>query len=141
MSKSAFDKIAAGIEAAIDYVDGDRDGFVTHIPEEVDLKGIRTGLGLSQPKFAEAFGFTVGRIRDWEQRRFTIDAPSRVLLTVIKNEPAAVLRALGKEQDYVVTLRPSETTGASAARGGRKKTRIDRNPDRRTKAGHTVKHG
>lgn len=132
MSKSAFDRIAAGMQAAIDYVDGDREGFVTHIPEDIDLKGIRTGLGLSQPKFAEAFGFTVGRIRDWEQKRFTIDAPSRVLLTVIKNEPAAVLRALGKERDYAVTLRPTDA-GAVAERvkSGNKKKRGNAKPDHR----------
>lgn len=99
MSKSAFGEIAAGMQAAIDYVDGDREGFITHIPEDVDLKGIRTRLGLSQAKFAEAFGFTVGCIRDWEQKRFEIEAPSRLLLIVVKNEPAAVLRALRKEQD------------------------------------------
>jgi len=136
MSKSAFDKIAAGMEAAIDYVDGDREGFVTHIPEEIDLKGIRTSLGLSQPKFAEAFGFTVGRIRDWEQKRFAIDAPSRVLLTVIKNEPAAVLRALGREQDYAVTLRPTDAATARTRTGGRKAR-----PDLSTKASHAGKGG
>lgn len=135
MSKSAFDKIAAGMEAAIDYVDGDREGFVTHIPEEIDLKGIRTSLGLSQPKFAEAFGFTVGRIRDWEQKRFAIDAPSRVLLTVIKNEPAAVLRALGRERDYAVTLRPTDAT-AGTRTGGRKAR-----PVLSTKASHAGKGG
>ncbi len=141
MSKSAFDKIAAGMQAAIDYVDGDREGFVTHIPEDIDLKGIRTGLGLSQPKFAEAFGFTVGRIRDWEQKRFTIDAPSRVLLTVIKNEPAAVLRALGKERDYAVTLRPTDAAAvAERAKNGNKKTGGDPKPDR-AKALHAAKHG
>jgi putative transcriptional regulator len=136
VSKSAFDKIAAGMEAAIDYVDGDREGFVTHIPEEIDLKGIRTSLGLSQPKFAEAFGFTVGRIRDWEQKRFAIDAPSRVLLTVIKNEPAAVLRALGRERDHAVTLRPTDAATAKTRTGGRKAR-----PDVSTKASHAGKGG
>ncbi len=50
MSKGAFDKIAAGMQAAIDYVDGDREGFVTHIPGKADEKGMRSSLGLSQPK-------------------------------------------------------------------------------------------
>lgn len=95
MSKSAFDQIAAGARDAIAYAEGRMEGAVTHIPTEVDLKAIRRRLKLSQPAFARTFGFSVGRIRDWEQRRTPIDAPSRVLLTVIAREPDAVKRALG----------------------------------------------
>jgi hypothetical protein len=47
MSKRAFDKIAAGMQAAIDYVDGDREGFVAHFP------GIGKALGFSQAKSTE----------------------------------------------------------------------------------------
>jgi putative transcriptional regulator len=94
MTKTAFDKLAAGLADVASYMDGERDGFAVHIPEEVDVKAIRRRLKLSQPKFAQTFGFSVGRVRDWEQRRFPVDAPSRVFLTVIDREPAAVLRAL-----------------------------------------------
>jgi putative transcriptional regulator len=95
VSKSAFDQIAASMRDAIAYSEGARQGFSTHIPDEVDLKAIRRRLKLSQPDFARTFGFSVGRIRDWEQQRTPIDAPSRVLLTVIEREPEAVQRALG----------------------------------------------
>lgn len=94
MVKSAFDKIAAGLEDTRRYLEGETDGFIVHIPDAVDVKAIRRRLKLSQPKFAETFGFSVGRVRDWEQGRFEVDAPSRVLLTVIDREPEAVLRAL-----------------------------------------------
>lgn len=99
MTQSAFEKIAAGMQAAIDYVEGARTGYVVHIPKEVDLKGIRKVLGLSQGKFAATFGFSPGRIKDWEQKRYPIDTASRVLLTVIEKEPEAVLRALGGTPD------------------------------------------
>lgn len=95
MTKSAFDQIAAGMHDAIAFSEGNGDGHITHIPERVDLKAIRKRLKLSQPAFARIFGFSVGRIRDWEQDRTEIDAPSRVLLTVIEREPEAVQRALG----------------------------------------------
>jgi putative transcriptional regulator len=94
MTKSAFDQIASGMQAAIDYVGGAREGYSVHVPEQVDLKAIRSRLGLSQPVFARTFGFTVGRVRDWEQGRTAIDASSRVLLTIIDREPEAVMRAL-----------------------------------------------
>lgn len=93
----AFDMIMNGLDDVDSYVDGARKGFVVHIPEEVDVKAIRQRLNLSQPKFAATFGFSVGRIRDWEQKRFPVDAPSRVFLTVIEREPAAVLRALTRQ--------------------------------------------
>lgn len=95
MSKSAFEQIAAGMNDAIAYANGQTDGSETHIPQEVDLKAIRQRLKLSQPAFAKRFGFSVGRIRDWEQRRTPMDSSSRVLLTVIEREPEAVQRALG----------------------------------------------
>jgi len=95
MSKSVFEQIAAGARDAIAYAEGQTEGGVTHIPADVDLKAIRRRLKLSQPAFARTFGFSVGRIRDWEQHRTPIDAPSRVLLTVIAKEPDAVKRALG----------------------------------------------
>ncbi|HQZ12799.1 MAG TPA: transcriptional regulator [Devosia sp.] len=93
MSK-AFDMIMGGLDDVENYLGGDREGFATHIPEDVDVKAIRTRLKLSQVRFAETFGFSVGRVRDWEQKRFAIDAPLRVYLTVIEKEPDAVLRAL-----------------------------------------------
>jgi putative transcriptional regulator len=93
----AFEQIMAGARDALAFANGERDGFVVHIPPEIDVKAIRQRLKLSQPKFAEAFGFSVGRVRDWEQGRFAVDAPSRVLLTVIDREPEAVMRALGRK--------------------------------------------
>jgi len=89
-----FDMIMSGLDDVEAYLEGNGEGFVVHIPEEVDVKAIRTKLNLSQPKFATTFGFSVGRVRDWEQGRFAIGAPSRVFLKVIDREPAAVLRAL-----------------------------------------------
>ena len=90
----AFEMIMEGLDDVDAFLGGEREGFAVHIPEEVDVKAIRNRLNLSQPKFAATFGFSVGRVRDWEQKRFPIDAPSRVFLTVIDREPAAVLRAL-----------------------------------------------
>ena len=94
MTRAAFDQIAAGLSEAIAYANGEDVGFATHVPDSVDLRAIRRRLKLTQPEFARTFGFTVGRLRDWEQHRTAIDASSRVLLTVIDREPEAVRRAL-----------------------------------------------
>ena len=96
MSKRAFDKIAAGLSDAIGYVEGSADAsrFRVHVPAHVDVKAIRNKLKLSQEAFAARYGFSVGRIRDWEQNRSSIDTPSRILLLVIDKEPEAIDRAL-----------------------------------------------
>ncbi len=119
MTKSAFDKIAAGMQSAIEYAGGAREGYEVHIPQDVDLKGIRKGLGLSQGKFAETFGFSAGRIKDWEQKRYAIDPSSRVLLTVIEKEPEAVIRALGAASmgGYSSAPRKSKTAVATKRAG------------------------
>ena len=65
-----------------------------HVPTDIDVQSIRKSLGLSQAGFASKFGIAPGTLRDWEQRRKQPDGPARVLLTVIKNEPEAVQRAL-----------------------------------------------
>ncbi len=36
-------------------------------PAKVDVRAIRTGLGLSQTAFASRFGFSPGAVREWEQ--------------------------------------------------------------------------
>lgn len=63
-------------------------------PEEPDVHAIRARLGLSQAKFAAAFGVSIGTVRNWEQRRARPYGSARVLLRVIERHPKAVLDAL-----------------------------------------------
>ncbi|MBB6307149.1 helix-turn-helix domain-containing protein [Xanthobacter tagetidis] len=64
------------------------------VPADIDAKGNRKRLGLSQAAFAARFGFSAGAVRDWEQARKRPDPSTRVLLKVIEREPEAVERAL-----------------------------------------------
>jgi putative transcriptional regulator len=95
MSK-AFERIKAGLADAIAYAEGkaDKSKYNIHVPVEVDVKAIRTKLGLSQEEFARRFSFTVARIRDWEQGRSKPDGAARAYLMVIARERKAVERAL-----------------------------------------------
>jgi putative transcriptional regulator len=96
MSKRAFNKIKAGLDDAIAIARGDADPatYRVHVPERVDVRAIRRGLGLSQESFALRFGFTPSAVRDWEQGRRQPERAARVLLMIIKREPEAVSRAL-----------------------------------------------
>ena len=85
-----------GAREALAYAKGESDAaeYGLHIPAQVDVRAIRRKLGLSQKEFAARYGFSFGRVRDWEQGRSNIDGPSRILLTVIEKEPEAIERAL-----------------------------------------------
>lgn len=92
--KTNFNRIIAGL-AEVEAIEAGRaEPARIYVPVDVDVKAIRTRLGLTQAAFALRFGFTAGAVRDWEQRRRTPEASARVLLTVIDREPEAVRRAL-----------------------------------------------
>lgn len=90
------DDITQGLENAIAYVQGNRAGAREHVVRVplVDVKSLRTRLGLTQREFAERFSFSIRSVQNWEQGRRIPEGPARVLLTVIDREPKAVLRAI-----------------------------------------------
>ena len=96
MSKRAFDKIKAGLDSARSYLDGsaDKSTYRVHVPETIDVRRIRTRLGLSQEAFAETYGFALSAVRDWEQGRRKPERSARILLRIVEREPEAVTRAL-----------------------------------------------
>jgi putative transcriptional regulator len=98
MTKSAFDKIAAGLSDAKSFLDetADNTAYGIHVPARVNVKKIRIGLGLSQESFAQTYGFALSAVRDWEQGRRQPERSARILLKVVEKEPDAVTRALAK---------------------------------------------
>jgi putative transcriptional regulator len=96
VSDKDFENVMAGLAEAGDFVRGTADTtkYRVHVPKTVDVKMIRSRLGLSQPVFASHFGFSAGAVRDWEQGRKRPEACARVLLTVIDKDPDAVMKAL-----------------------------------------------
>ena len=85
--KSAFDKIAAGLEDAIGYAEGDE----TRAREAaVDVKAIREASRMTQAAFAQTFRLKLGALRDWEQGRRRPDTGSITLLRMIETDPGAV---------------------------------------------------
>ena len=86
---TAFEKIAAGLEDAIAFAQGDiTRGRIVAGP---DVKAIRAKTKLSQAKFAEKLRVPVATVRDWEQHRRSPDAPARTLLGMVDADPKAAL--------------------------------------------------
>jgi putative transcriptional regulator len=93
MSK-AFKSIKAGLTQAIAHAKGKQVKARMHYPQAIDVKAIRTKVGMSQTEFAASFGISVGTLRHWERGDREPHGPARVLLHVVSKQPKAVLSAL-----------------------------------------------
>ncbi len=93
---SVADSILRGLKQALAFMDGTADvsKFRVHIPHEIDVRRIRTKLGMTQAQFARAFRFDVDTLRHWEQGRRVPVGYERAHLKVIDHAPKTVAKAL-----------------------------------------------
>jgi DNA-binding transcriptional regulator YiaG len=106
MAKKAIDDLAEGksayveAPAAADYRRLKQDmmsqNLAVHRIElrPVDVKALRTRLGISQETFAGRYGLDVATLRNWEQGRTTPEGPAAALLQIIERDPDKVLELL-----------------------------------------------
>lgn len=92
--KKAFDKIAAGIEDAIAFSEGDESR--ARLIKPVDVKALRQRIGKTQGQFSKDFKLPIGTVRDWEQHRREPETASKVYLSMIEADPDGVRRILAK---------------------------------------------
>ena len=92
--KIAFNSIKQGLEEAIEFSKGNLKKAVVHEFTPIDVKNVRTKIGMTQNEFASAFGISVNTLRHWERGDRKPHGPALVLLNVVAKEPKAVLRAL-----------------------------------------------
>ncbi len=83
-SMKQHNEIAAGTRKA---------ARVTKVDAE-SVKVLRARAGLSQSQFAKLIQVELSTLRNWEQGRREPTGPAKALLTAIKNDPKAVLKAL-----------------------------------------------
>lgn len=99
MTSEAFESIAAGLKEAIAHREGRLTENVkvhTVMVDDLDVKAMRSKLGMTQEGFASAFGLNVDTVKQWERGRRSLRGPERTLLRVIDREPEAVRRALSQ---------------------------------------------
>lgn len=102
-NNTSFSKFLAG-DSSVGKVDSIK------VPV-VDVKNIRTRLNMSQADFAAQFWMTIHSIRNWEQGTRQPDPGTRAYLTVIKNDPVAVLKALQSEVESMRAESATEPVG------------------------------
>lgn len=89
-------RLIESAEQALTFAEGraEPEDYRIHIPEEIDIRYIRGQFHMSQTQFAQAFGFSVRTLQEWEQGRSIPRGVSRHFLLVLQKEPEAVRRAL-----------------------------------------------
>lgn len=91
---TAFENIRQGLQEAIAHAQGDERGTRIHRPRAIDVKAVRTRIGMTQEQFAARFGFSTATLRHWERGDRSPHGPALVLLNVIERNPQAVIEAL-----------------------------------------------
>ena len=89
-----FDSLKQGLLEAIDHAEGRLPKTIVHRAHAVDVKSVRTKIGMTQEQFAARFGFSTATLRHWERGDRVPHGPALVLLNVIQHNPKAVIDAL-----------------------------------------------
>ena len=93
-----FNDLMTGLDEVDAFLSGQRAGYKVTLPEQVDVKGIRKQLKMTQARFSDTFGFSLDAVKHWEGGRRTPEASARAFLTVIAKNPIAVIAALHSER-------------------------------------------
>lgn len=94
---TAGKRILKSARQALAFAEGKEDhGCTVHIPEEINVRRIRTKMNMSQKDFADYFGVNLRTVQDWEQGRRVPSGASRNFLIVIDKKPDAVREALAE---------------------------------------------
>lgn len=107
-----FDDLMTGLDEVEAFLAGKTAGYKVNLPAEVDVKGIRKRLKMTQARFSETFGFSLDAVKHWEGRRRTPESSARAFLTVIARNPGAVIAA----------LHPSRKLARASSGGGRSRS-------------------
>jgi putative transcriptional regulator len=107
MKTEDFEKLLESVKQAVAIKNGDLQPSREFVLEKqispvksprtacnIDVKAIRTRLGLTQRQFALFMRVNQRTLQNWEQKRREPDGPAQVLLTIVIKDPNLVLEAL-----------------------------------------------
>ena len=89
-------RLIAAMKEVVDHVEGKVALSMRYVdvPDDVDVKAIRSKLGLSQAEFSRRYAVSPRSLQEWEQGRRRPEGAVRAYLTVIDRNPEAVEDAL-----------------------------------------------
>jgi putative transcriptional regulator len=103
MKKAKHSRAGKRLIAAMEEVVAHAEGKVAlpirygDVPGDVDVRAIRSKLGLSQGEFAKRYSISSRSLQEWEQGRRKPEGAVRAYLTVISRNPRAVEVALANK--------------------------------------------
>lgn len=118
MRDKNFEGIVSGLREAIAHAKGEAHRLTIHEFPDLDVAAVRAKTKLSQGEFARAFGFAIGTLQGWEQKRRRPAGPARALLTLVDHDPISVVNTLAAARQGVKRARIA-TARRGKARGGR----------------------
>jgi len=89
-------RLIAAMKEVVDHAEG-RTALpmrYAEVPGEVDVRAIRSRLGLSQAEFSRRYAVSTRSLQEWEQGRRRPEGAVRAYLTVIDRNAKAVEEAL-----------------------------------------------
>ena len=90
----AYESIKTGLKQAISHTKGELVKAIVHEVSPLDVKAIRSQVGMTQREFSASFGISLGTLRHWERGDRQPHGPARVLLKVLAKRPDVVLDVL-----------------------------------------------
>lgn len=91
MEEKMFNELLESVRQAKAIMNGEMKPGRVFKYKEPDVHAIRKKFNLSQAKFAQMLGISVGTLRNWEQGRRKPEGAARVLLRVAAKHPEAIL--------------------------------------------------
>jgi putative transcriptional regulator len=92
--KNLYQDLMNGLDEVDAFLAGQEAGYKVNLPAEIDVRGIRKRLKMTQAGFSSTFGFSLDAVKHWEGGRRTPESSARAFLTVIARNPNAVIAAL-----------------------------------------------
>jgi len=92
----AGNEILQGATEALEYLRGNTTKGRAHriINSTIDVKFIRSKVGLTQEKFAETYGLSLSTLKKWEAKIAEPEGAAKAYLSVIAQRPDMVKEAL-----------------------------------------------
>ena len=91
-----FESIKQGLQEAIQFAEGDTDQAQVFKATPLDIKTIRSTIGMTQEEFAFTFGIGLGALRHWERGDRSPRGPALTLLQLIQKDPKTILKVLAQ---------------------------------------------
>jgi putative transcriptional regulator len=107
MNDELFKELLASVKQGAAIMKGQMQPSRSFEFPETEVRALRDQFGLSQDKFADLVGISVGTLRNWEQGRRKPEGPARVLLRVASLHPEALLD-IGWKQPKLTDERPKK---------------------------------